>query len=250
MNFIRKECLLFALVMWLISSTECSSQIIADSLLIETSKDVNSYFDLPPLHELIDSAMKNSPFLRVTDMEQKRQESMLGIEKTSWTDLVMLNTNYNYGNNVSNVYGPGVPQSISITARHSFGVSGYLQIPISSIVNRKKRMRIATINYEEAKEALIAAKRDLRKLVTNLYIEVIMKKRVFILRSDALQSLDMSFHIAELEFKDNMISILDFSKVHEMYMKSQIEFEISRKNYLVALSSLENIAGIRTSLMR
>ncbi len=173
-----------------------------------------------------------------------QQEFLVKNERISWLKALALTSNYNYGTNSTNIDG-NIAQTYSTTATNWYGAGLSLSLPLSVVINRSRNIQIAKIDYEIEKENLREIKISLNKIVSELYINTQLNERVLRLRSNSLQTMEVNYHLASLEFKDNIIDISSFSKIHEIYTTASISFEKARSDYELSIIKLEETIGIK-----
>jgi len=218
----------------LLSNFICTAQV---------ENSINS-IELPPLHLILDSALKNSPIIHSQQLLVNQNKVLTSIEKKSWSKLLSFNSNYSRGTNNTQIEG-GLVQSYTNTLSNWYGVGLSLNIPLSSILNRKHNIENVKINYEIETSNLNQIRIELQKLITTLYMDINLKAKTLELRSDALIVSNIQFSYAEIKFKNSSIDITDFSKIHEINVQTKIFYEEAKRDYILSLSILEETAGIK-----
>lgn len=233
----RKYYILFLVCLFIRANT-CLAQKTG-------SEETTSYIiNLPPLQDLIDSAYVNSPVIRSQKLLTKQQKFVVSNERSSWLKALALTSNYNYGTNSTNVDG-SIGQSISRSATNWYGAGVSLSLPLSVVLNRRRNIQIAKIDCEIEHENLKDIIRTLNKIISEIYINTQLKEKILDLRSDALQTMEINYSLALLEFKDNIMDISSFSKIHETHIAANISFERAKSEYKLSLIKLEETIGIK-----
>jgi outer membrane protein TolC len=199
---------------------------------------------LPNLSTLIDSAYNNSPLLQSQELKLSQKEILTKIEKKMWMKSLSFNSNYSRGTNNSQIDGIVIP-TYTQTSSNWYNTGLSLNISLSTILNRKNVISISKINYTIEENKLEEAKRSLRKIILELYTLVLMNEKILKIRNNAVIISRMNFSYAELEYKNNSISLADYSRIHEGNIKSNILYEESKRDYLLSISILEETVGIK-----
>ena len=98
---------------------------------------------------------------------------LTSIEKKSWTKLLYFSSNYSRGNNNTQVER-AVTQYYTNSISNFYGVGLSLNIPLSSILNRKQNIETAKINYEIEHSNLENFRIELKKMIINAQIHTIL----------------------------------------------------------------------------
>jgi outer membrane protein TolC len=215
-----------------------------NSYCIEINKpDSISSIKLPTLSYLIEVAYENSPLIKsqTNVIEQKKIE--LKIEKKSWLNFISVNSNYSRGTNNAQINGTTVIQTNTSTVSNWYNTGVSLNLPFAAIISRKQNASIRKLNQSIEEDNLEILKQKIKLLIADLYSNIELKMRILELRSDASLQSNINYKYAEIEFKNNTITIAEFSKVYEEYIKAKIQFEEAKKDYWYAIKLLEENVG-------
>ncbi len=203
------------------------------------NNDTTKTTKLPPLYYLIELAYENSPLLNSQEniIEQKKLE--LKMEKKSWLNYISLNSNYSRGTNNAQINGSTVLPTYTSTASNWYNTGVSINLPISSLANKKHNTSIKKLNQSIEEDNLELLRKNIKLLIADLYSEIELKMKVLELRADAVLQSNLNYEYAEIEFNNNTISIAELSKVHEENVKAKIQYEESKKDYWLAVKLLE-----------
>jgi len=199
---------------------------------------------LPPLNTLLDTAYKTSPLLKVQEQLLNKKKILTSIEKKSWLKAVSITGNYSRGTNNAQIDGNLIP-TYTTTVTNLYGAGFSLNLSLATILNRKKVISVSKINYEMEKYLFEDKKRELRKLIVELYSAVLLSQKVLEIISDGLTISDMNYSYAEIEYKNNTMSLADFSKVHAESLRTKVYYEEAKREYLLSIVTLEETVGIK-----
>ena len=233
-NYIRHKITGLLLGLLLMSSAVCVAQTDTAATPIK----------LPPLATLIDSAYNNSPLLQSQELLVYQKKILTNIQKKSWLNSLSFNSSYSRGTNNAQTEGIVIP-TYTKTSSDWYNTGLSFNISLSTILNRKNVISISKINYEIEKNNLEEGKKALRKLILNLYTDVLLNEKILKIRNDAVTISNMNFSYAEIEYKNNSITLADFTRIHEANIKSNIFYEESKRDYWVSIAVLEETAGIK-----
>ncbi len=211
--------------------------------LAQTETDTNSV-NLPILSILIDSAYQHSPMLKSQELLVQQKKIMTSIEKKSWMNALSFNSNYSQGTNNAQTEGVVIPSyTKTSSAWYNAGLS--FNISLSTLLNRKNSISISKINYEIEQNNLEEGKAILRKLLLELYTNVLLNEKKLRIRNEAVIIANLNFSYAEIEYKNNSITLAEFTKIHESTIKSNIYYEESKRDYQLSIAVLEELVGIK-----
>lgn len=205
--------------------------------------DTSKITQLPPLSYLIEIACNNSPLIRNQEniIEQKGLE--LKMEKKSWLNYISLNSNYSRGTNNAQINGSTVVPTYTTTASNWYNAGVSINLPFSALANKKHNTSLKKLNQSIEEDNLELLRKNIKLLIADLYSDIELKMKVLELRADAVLQSNLNYEYAEIEFKNNTISIAELSKVHEENVKAKIQYEESKKDYWLAIKLLEENVG-------
>ena len=154
------------------------------------------------------------------------------------------NSNYSRGTNNAQTEGIFIP-SYTKTNSDWYNTGLSFNISLSTILSRKNFISISKINHEIEINNLQESKKVIRKLILQLYTEVLMYQKILKIRNDALVVSSINYSYAEIEYQNNSITLTDFSRIHEPTIKSTIFYEESKRDYLISIGALEEAVGIK-----
>jgi outer membrane protein TolC len=206
-----------------------------DSVLIES--------ELPELHVLLDSALINSPLLKVSDKQISQVLEQIKIEKKSWSEYFSLDANAKYG-----LYNQLTISDITSGEQAETGVQSKDQqlnyyvgitfkMPLSDIAKKGNKLKILNDNISEKKQEREELKQQLQQLIIKEYYNLVFLSKSLKINQEILQSLTASLMKSERDFQSGTISIENYnamliqkSKAEENYFKVKSEYYAQYKN--------------------
>lgn len=190
---------------------------------------------LPPLNELIDSALQHSPEIGFYNARVKQREYEVQVEKLSWARDISFGAQYNYGN-----LGSSVLDQINLGYQFSIGV----RLPLSTFVGRSDRIGVR----EAEREAEIYKRDEIRLQVTENviaeYNKLLLLQRLLRIQSDAKESAEIISEMAETRFRDGELSLDQIGSTTELKAKYNVEYEELRTEFNNTYFRLERLVGV------
>ncbi|MBI3521227.1 MAG: TolC family protein [Bacteroidetes bacterium] len=192
---------------------------------------------IPPMQVFIDSAMINSPAIKMYETQIVQNQCQIELLKYAWMKEIYMVADSKYGR-----YGTGQPvDQMSL----GYGAGALIKVPISAIVGNTQRKKIAKMELNESiynKEVLIS---ELKKVIIKQYNETIYKKQILAIRVEALEVASISQKLSEKEFKGGLVHVDQYSRVSEIYYNQLQLLEQCKMELKTSLSILLEMCGIK-----
>lgn len=229
-------------------------QIIAQEVAVSNESVFNPLTDditkkIPALDVLIDSALINSHRLKYWDKEIKITEYELKsakrdwskaiyftgeIKEGSWTSLVYVQDEY--GNEVGTL-------GTTDQGRYSFGVA--LRLPILDVWDRGNQIKLNKMRVERNIEKMLEDRQAIRAEVINLYNKLIIQQNMLKLDIDNIEFSELTAEMADKEFQNGKISLVDLSRVRDNLARARYRFVDSKTGFINAYVMLQELTGIK-----
>lgn len=230
--------LLIALSSRLVAQTDSARQI-------SSSKPAS--FSLPPLFDLIDSALKHNASVQYRNLEITLRETNLKSEKIYWTRNAGLQADTRYGT-FDNFSSSSTSQSTTLLTstnrQFNYGVGVYLKLPLGDVLNRKHQIKRAETEVEEAKQLSLAQQDEIRQAVIKLYQDVLLHQKLLAIKSSALGNARANGDMVEKEFRNGLIPVSEYVRISDIVSRAEADYEIEKKEFATAKLLLENITGV------
>jgi len=92
------------------------------------------------------------------------------------------------------------------------------------------------------KEELISI---LKREVMTHYYEFLFKEQSLKIRNANLQNTAMQLQIAEMDFKNGVITVSELVRLSSQHAVNQFEYEKERRDFILELLILEDLVGIK-----
>jgi outer membrane protein TolC len=211
-----------------------------NSLILLSQNSVKKIFtadSIPPLQVFMDSAMINSPAIKMYETQIAQNQYEIELLKYNWMKDIYMVVDSKYGK-----YGnaqPGDQMSLG------YGGGAVVKIPLTALAGSGQRKKIAKLELDQSvynKEVLIS---ELKKSLIRHYNETIYIKQILSIRIEALEVASISQKLSENEFKGGLIHVDQYSRVSEIYYSQLQQLEKTKMELKTALAILLEMSGIK-----
>ncbi len=235
----------FTILLNLSAFSQSSDSLISD---IQLHEDF-----LPPLNVLIEAAKEHSPLLKQYDAEISIRAMKNKSLKRNWSKYISLGASMQYGtydNYALNTYSDGLNTLGAITtgqqSRYSVGV--FVNLPVYSVYNRNNEINIGQKELEQVRFEKKQIVDQLVNLVVEQYSNVLLARKILILRNDNLNSINLQLAMSEQKFKSGQMKLSELVLIQGIQTKAKIDLEKEKNNFYKSLSLLEKTCGIKLNL--
>lgn len=240
MKHFRYTLILLAIAM--AGPKQAGAQVI-DSL---TGKPKDISFVIPPLVDIIDSAMKYNPDLRFRSLDITVKESGLQTQKTFWLKNVGFQADTRYGT-FDNFSTMATGQSTSLinstTRQMNYGLGVFLKLPLGDMLDRKNLLKQARTQVDQARSMEQSEKNQLRQLIIKLYQDLLLKQRLLQIKSQNYGNAKVNMEMVEKQFRNGVIPMNDYMSYSSLASAAEVDYETARSEFISAKMILEDIAG-------
>jgi len=208
---------------------------------------------LPPLQILIDSAVKHSPQVRISDAEISIMRYTLKVEKNSWTKSIgilgelMTGNLYQFSTNQTSGANPN--EFVSDRYEYYYNIGLFLRMPLSDFTNQKIRINIAKREIEKSILLKEEKAMDIRKEVIMIYQDLLMRQELLKIKNESQLTTRLQVQMAEIEFKNGTIKIAELARLVEFNATNIYDYKqetfLFYRQYLI----LEELVGMKFNLI-
>lgn len=238
-------CLLSVLCTHVVSGQNTSS----DATEYPQLKKIDITLLLPPIEELIDSAVHYSAMIHFWQHDIERNESKVKTSKRQWSRHIGLNTDYLYGNyqnySLSDEGSVVVAPELITQNRNTFRVGAYIRFPLFDIINRNNNIQFSKIEKEQAEDKLSFQIEQIRQDVISRYYEVVMYYNLLQIQNDYLYTSMMQFEMAQRQFYDGQIQVSELSRLTEINTRAKSSFEQQKIQFQTSYRLLQEVTGVK-----
>lgn len=248
-NMVFKRFLLLFTLLYLIGFNTYS-QVVGgenDSTTVDTLVQEKK---LPELNVFIESALNNSPLLRINEREIDKFLEEISMQKKSWTDFFLIDANTKYGlfnqlliDEQSTTSGTDVATK---TAKEQFNYYGGLTIrmPLSTFLNKKNELKILKSDIEESKLKNEQLKKEITQLVIEEYFKLVYLKESMEIAQDAMQTTKINYMRSIRDFENGILNLNDFTILVNTKAKSDEAYSKVKNEYYAQFYKIQILTGI------
>jgi outer membrane protein TolC len=203
---------------------------------------------LPPLAALMDSAIANNPYIQFRDLQVIVNRCKLKSNQIEWMRNIGFSADVRYGNfynySQNSVDGVEPPAVATNRAETKWGGAVYIKFPVYELVNRKNLLKMAGLEVDQAQKMAEVQRDEVRQLVIRQYNELILKQKVLKVKTKFSETSKISMQLVEKEFLNGIIPLTEYSRLSEAASRTEVDYEVSRMDFLTAYLVLQEIVGI------
>jgi outer membrane protein TolC len=238
----------FAIILYFISIQTSLSQdstylkVINDTIIVDGR--------IPALKVFIESALNNSPLLKVSDSQINMIFEQIKKQKKSWTDFVYFDANARYGLfNQLTISDLSTSDLGSVTTNNSKEMFNYyagitFKVPLSTLLTRKNDLKILNENLQENKLKKEDQKNILTRMVIDEYYNLQFLFQNLQAQQHVLESLNISYMRAKKDFENGISEISDFTTIVAAKGKEEESYYKTLNDYLAQFNKLIVLTGI------
>lgn len=208
-------------------------------------------FSLPPLLDLVDSAVKRNASVIYRNLEIKVREANVKTEKTFWTRNMGFQADTRYGT-FDNFSSSSTSQSTTLLTstnrQFNYGVGLFFKMPLADIINRRNEVKRAETEVEEARQLAASQADAIRQEVIKLYQDVLLRQKLLSLKSAALGTARVNAIMVEKEFRNGIIPVSEYVRITDIVSHTEYDYESEKKEFITAKLLLENLTGVTLSV--
>lgn len=201
-----------------------------DSLEVVESQD-----SLRTLSYYLESAVINSPILKMHAAQVDQKKLELHLMKYAWMREIYVTADTKLGN-----YGNANPvEQFNL----GYGTGAFVRLPVTAIVGNSGRKKIAKLDIDISSYQRLTIEEELKKLVINQYNEVLLKRSLIKIQVESVDVALVNYKIAEEEYMGGSINIDAFSRTSQIYFTQLSSLEKTKSEYKTAFELLTEICG-------
>lgn len=205
-------------------------------------------FLLPDLDECIQSAIKNSPLLKASDVEVEKLLEEIKIKKKSWLDYVQIDANSRYGlfNQLSLTEQTGDAPDIAIQSNKeqlNYFAGVTIRMPFSYFANNKNEQKILKHSIRESELRKEELKNEISRMVITEYFKLKNLYEMLGFHQNNLQTAQIDFMKAKSEVKGSMLGMTEFAAITTAYTKAVDAFISTKNEYYSQFYMLKILTG-------
>lgn len=210
---------------------------------IESLMDAASIEELlPPLSQLIDTAIAYSPEIREAQSLIRAAEYRESEIRRDYWNSFLISGQMGYGNNLTlaSEQFQVLAQEPRVSQQIGLGIS----IPLSVVVNRSNRIGQAKASVDQYKAQRDLRIRTLKNELTDLYLTLLMLKKQLIIVGEGAQIAVAIKESMEMDFSKGTIDFQQTSTGMNYWQTSNMNYEALRMQFSLTYLTLQRLVGL------
>jgi outer membrane protein TolC len=207
---------------------------------------------IPPLYVLIDSALTTNPMVKYRDMQLILNDCKLKASRYEWTRNIGVQADLRYGNfynyTANSTGGVDPPAVATSRAETKYGAALFVNMPFYTVVSRRNQIKMAQTEIEQAQYMADAQRNETRQLVIKQYNDLILSQRLLRIKARNFETARINMQMVDKEFSNGVVAVTEYSRITEIFSRSESDFETARSEFLTAYMVLQEIVGINFNL--
>lgn len=235
----------------------CCLSVSAQEQKIDSTQIFNPLTDditekLPPLEALIDSAIKHSPKIQNEEFNIAYRQSEVTTAKRDWTHYINLGLDVNNGTwwfddkdeltRLNRYY-------LTTSNRAQYEVAVSMRLPIFYIIDRRNEINKRKSQVEQAVSSRNEQERSIRTIVIEHYMNMVGQQNALRVSNDYQQYTALQMKMAENEFLNGEIAIVELSRQKEIQTRGALEYEQIKAQFKKSYLLLQETVGIEFNLI-
>jgi outer membrane protein TolC len=206
--------------------------------------------EMPNLNVYIESALKNSPLLQLSDKQIIQIFEQIKKEKKSWTDFIFVDANAKYGLynqvliNDAEATGGEVSGIKSNKEQFNYFLGISVRIPISKITSKGNDLKILNESLEAKKLEREQVESEIKRLVTEEYFNLNYLYKSMKINQDMLQAFAVNLLKSEKDLQSGLISLEEYNSMVVQKGKVEDSFYKIQNEFFSQYKKLEILTGI------
>lgn len=227
-----------------------------DAQTIDSSRYFNPITDdigkkLPPLQALVDSAIENSPNIKIEELTADYNYYEVKSARNNWLRNIYIDVEFDAGDwfyrDRNEQFDIGWYRYESRRLSYYAGFS--VRFPLVDIFDRRNQINMKKKLMEVSMMRRELRVREIRELVITTYNELIQQQRLLRVSNEYQQYAKVYMPIAEMEFKNGEIPASELQRLKDYQTRGAIQFMDIIKEFNDAYWRLEEIVGMKFNLI-
>lgn len=243
---------LFTVVILFFSVSIVNAQTVEVSEEVAKMSSFNLLEDfmiqLIPLDDIIEIGIEYSPNIKRNVFLADAEKQKVSLQKKAWSNHIQAFSNYSFGNQGILIAGSTDSNINTIANGYRFGVN--LNVPLYEVYTRSNRIKLAKAELASAENLKGAIEIEVKQQVINYYFRLIATQKSMINNNDFLQKALVSEKVGEIKFRENQISLTDYTRLSEISSLATERYNNAYTEFLTSYKELEVILGVELHLLK
>ena len=208
---------------------------------------------IPPLEDLIDSAIVHDPMLKYYDADIAEWHYKVKTASRVWMrnfyiDATLQNdfwdaSTYNWGDQT-------IANTLSSNQNNYRGLYGVrITLPMEDLWDRKNQVKTATKEIEKSMAQKDNAILELRQKIITQFNQLIVNQRILKNANESVIAGAMNKEMGDKEFINGQSTLYDLAYIMEMYRIAVYNYETSRNAFYNSYMILQELCGFKFNVI-
>ena len=203
---------------------------------------------LLPLEEILEIAVKNSPYINYDLALIERQKNSLIVTKREWHRVLSAQAFYSWGNQALNYGTSNGGYSYNILNGYRYGFN--LNIPLSEFTTRKAKVNMDKAELDAAKYKREQTEMMLRRQVIEEYNHLLAAQKLLKIKTEGNENARITYEMTEKKFREGNIQLDDMTRANDALVAAQTAQVMSVTEYKIMLLSFEELIGVKLDTIK
>lgn len=223
-----------------------STENIAIIEVADSSFDLEK--ELLPLDEILDIAVKNSPYINYDLALIERQKNSLIVTKREWHRVLSAQAFYSWGNQALNYGTANGGYSYNILNGYRYGFN--LNIPLSEFTTRKAKVNMDKAELDAARYKREQTEMMLRRQVIEEYNQLLAAQKLLRIKTEGNENARITYEVVERKFREGNIQLDDMTRANDALVAAQTAQVMSVTEYKIMLLNFEELLGVKLASIK
>jgi len=208
---------------------------------------------IPPLDDLIDSAIIHNPQIRYYDADIAEWKYRVKSASRVWMRNLYLGTylQTDWWNSTTQTRQGQVPYDPNYTNQNSYRGLGQIEIrlPMQDLWDRKNQMKTTTKEIEKSMASKDNVILQLRQTIITNYNQLIVNQKILKNANESVIAGAMNKEMGDKEFLNGQSTLYDLAYIMEMYRVAVYNYETSRNQFFNSYMILQELCGFKFNVI-
>lgn len=211
-----------------------------------TGSFIPSNLRLQPVDALVQAALEKAPVVAIQDYKIDNRLEEIKLIRRRWMDNIQFAGNYLMNNGL---YLDAVEtfnnNAYSLTSRRNmvYNVGVTFKVPIGAVTNKSLRIKQEENEIQIERLRKQELQSELRKLVKELYQDILLQQEVLAIRAEAFQTNKLALDLAETYFKQGAEPMETYTRAIQQKTRSEEELVQIKNRLQISLELLKELCG-------
>jgi len=208
---------------------------------------------IPPLQDLIDSAIIHSPYLKTSDADIAIAKYEIKTTRRQWMTNFYIDAaaykDFYTGLTTNEVINSNPNQILTDQNNNRLGAGVSIRLPMLAFADLNNQVKNATKKLEKAISVKESQILELRKEMILRYNQLIINQRILKSANENVTYTSLQKDMGEKEFLNGQTTLYELARISEMHRKAVTDFETARSEFYNAYMILQEIVGIKFNIV-